>query len=246
MSKMILEAMSQTGTPGGSPLDFFPVLQHFPSWFPGAYHVGVAKVWRPTMRELHDYPLETVKKQKESGDAMPSFILAQLETMDDDEGESDLKGAAATMFAAGESTTWSVPYRAMEDGMYRGMPIPKSALVFANIKGIALDEHVYSDPASFYPERYLPKPIGNGEPHFTNTVFGFGRRICTGQYVADNSLWIAIAVLASCTIGAVDENGKIIVPENVMSDGLASHPSDTRCVISARSMATKTMLKASD
>ena len=38
-----------------------------------------------------------------------------------------------------------------------------------------LDESVYSDPTSFYPERYLPNPTGNGEPPF-NAVFGFGRR----------------------------------------------------------------------
>ncbi|KAJ7146600.1 cytochrome P450 CYP621A2 [Mycena epipterygia] len=275
-SKMIVEMLTQTGPPGGSPIDFFPVLQHFPSWFPGAGHVGVAKVWRPTLRELHDNPLET-----ESGDAMPSFILAQLEKMEDNEDENDLKGAAATMFAAGESTTWGtlavfllamvlhpecqvkareeissvvgdsrlpdfedreklpfiecimqetfrrislqgVPHRAMEDDMYRGMLVPKGAIVFSNIKGMALDERVYSDPASFYPERYLPTPVGKSEPYFTNTVFGFGRRICTGQYVADNSVWIAIAtILASCTIAnAVDEHGNIIVLKNVLTEGL--------------------------
>ncbi|KAJ7146608.1 hypothetical protein C8R44DRAFT_898709, partial [Mycena epipterygia] len=71
ISKMVVEAMSQTGPPGGSPIDFFPVfgpltsgtVQHFPSWFPGAGLVGVAKVGRPITRQIHDYPLEIVKKQ---------------------------------------------------------------------------------------------------------------------------------------------------------------------------------------
>ncbi|KAJ7146607.1 cytochrome P450 [Mycena epipterygia] len=115
-----------------------------------------------------------------------------------------------------------VPHRAMEDDMYCGMLIPKGALVFSNIKGMALDERVYSDPESFYPECYLPTPVGKGEPYFTSSVFGFGQRICTGQYVADNSVWIAIAtILASCTIAnAVDEHGNIIVLKNVLSEGL--------------------------
>jgi hypothetical protein len=35
---------------------------------------------------------------------LPSFILDQLEQMEEGEDEEDLKGAAATMFAAGEAT----------------------------------------------------------------------------------------------------------------------------------------------
>jgi hypothetical protein len=51
-------------------------------------------------------------------------------------------------------------------------------------------------------------------------------RVCTGQYLGENSVWISIAsILASCTItNAVDENGQIVVPETRMSDGLV------RCV----------------
>ncbi|KAJ7882024.1 hypothetical protein B0H14DRAFT_2704282 [Mycena olivaceomarginata] len=91
---------------------------------------------------------------------------------------------------------------------------------------MALDESVYSNPLSFQPERFLAKPSEAGEPHF-NQAFGFGRRICTGQYVADNSLWIAIAsILATCRItNAVDESGEIIVPDNTLTDGLVRQPS---------------------
>ncbi|KAJ7488879.1 cytochrome P450 [Mycena latifolia] len=284
MSKTIFETMSRTGPPGGSPLDFFP-----------------ARKWKPTLQELHDYPFRTVKKQKtspamlcwifldlnpkqENGTANPSFLLEQLEEMGDEADEVNLKGAAATMFGAGEATTWStltvfilamilhpeyqakaqkeidsvvgdlrlpefedrddlpflecilqevfrwnpgvplgVPHRAMEDDIYRGMLIPKGSLVFANIKAMALDETTYSNPISFYPERYLPKPAGKGEPpsptlHLTSAA----GLICTGRYVANNNVWIVIAtILASCTISnAVDDDGSIIVPENVMTDGL--------------------------
>jgi cytochrome P450 len=41
---------------------------------------------------------------------------------------------------------------------------------------MSLDENVYSNPTSFDPERYLPKPAGKGEPKFSNVSFGFGRR----------------------------------------------------------------------
>ncbi|KAJ7813324.1 cytochrome P450 [Mycena leptocephala] len=286
LSDMITQAITEMGPPGGSPLDFFPILQYFPPWFPGAHHVGVVRAWRSTMQELYDYPLYTpifIPRQK-VGEALPSFILAQLEqTEQSEDDDEDLKGAAAAMFAAGESTTWGtlavfvlamilhpecqakaqkeidsvvgdlrfpdfedrenlpfvecilqetlrwnpalplgVPHRVMEDDVYRGMFIPKGSLVFANIRGMSLDEAVYSDPKSFFPERFLPKPAGKGEPHFSNVAFGFGRRICSGQYVADNSVWIAIAsILASSNISnAVDENGNDIVPESKLTDGL--------------------------
>ncbi|KAJ7358478.1 cytochrome P450 [Mycena albidolilacea] len=230
-----------------------------------------------SVRELYEYPLRA-----KHGEASPSFVLEHLERMEEGDDEDDLKGAAATMFGAGEATTWSaltifilamilhpemqvkaqqeidsvvgdlrlpefkdrvdlsfiegilqenfrwnppvplgIPYRAMENDVYNGMFIPKGALIFANIKGMALDENVYSNPLSFRPERCLAKPTGAGEPPF-NQVFGVGRRICTGQYVADNSLWIAVAtILATCTItNAVDESGEIIVPGSTLTDGL--------------------------
>jgi cytochrome P450 len=46
---------------------------------------------------------------------------------------------------------------------------------------MSLDESVYSNPTSFRPERYLPKPAGNEEPHFNNVAFGFGRRFGIGR-----------------------------------------------------------------
>jgi len=257
------------------------------------------------VRELHEFPLRTVKHQREVGEAKPSFILEQLEEMEEATDDEDLKGAAATMFGAGEATTWTtlsifilnmvlhpecqakaqkeidsvvggarlpefgdredlpfvegilqetlrwnpgvplgVPHRAMEDDVYQGMLIPKGSLVLPNIRGMSLDENMYSDPTSFDPKRYFPKPVGKGEPNFNKVSFGFGRRICTGQFVADNSLWIAIAsILATCKItNAVDENGKIIVPESTLTDGLLSHPKDFRCIISPRSPSAKALI----
>ncbi|KAJ6528847.1 cytochrome P450 [Mycena capillaripes] len=289
MSKMVYEAFAKTGPAGSSPVDFFPlrecssllrfdeyhlyIVQHFPPWFPGAKHVS------------------------EAGVAMPSFILEQLDQMEEVQEMEQLKGAAATMFAAGEATTWStlcifilamilhpecqdkaqkeidavvgnlrlpefgdrseliflegilqetlrwrpavplVPHRVMEDNIYHGMLIPKGSLVFPNIK---FRECLLT--RAYTPLLYLSAP---NRPtsllYFNNVTFGFGRRICTGQYLADNSLWIAIvSILATCKItNMVDESGKIIVPESGTTDGLTSHPQDIRCIISPRSAATK-------
>ncbi|KAF8212691.1 cytochrome P450 [Mycena galopus ATCC 62051] len=307
LSDMVYESMAKaTGPPGNSLLDFIPLLQHFPLWFPGAKDMAGVKAGRPVIKELYEYPLRTVKEQQASAWGSQAIIsteqLQNMQESEEQEGGGGLKGAAATMFGAGEATTWtslslfvlamvlhpecqakaqkeidsvvgkqrlpefgdrddlpfvegilqetfrltgntvtSVPHCVTEDDVYRGMLIPKGSLVFANIKGMSLDENVYSNPTSFNPERYLPDA---GEPKFSTILFGFGRRICTGQHVADNSLWIAIAsILATFKItNAVDENGKIIVPENTRTDGLVSHPNDMRCIISPRSPAAEALI----
>ncbi|KAJ7071655.1 cytochrome P450, partial [Mycena amicta] len=118
-----------------------------------------------------------------------------------------------------------VPHRLMEQDVYRGMIIPAGSTVMANIKGMPLDEKVYTEPTRFFPERYLPI-------HCLTYV----RRLCTGLYLAENSVWIAMAtILASCEIDyAVDANGQRIMPQGGMSEGIGSHPNPYRCVIRPR------------
>ncbi|KAF7349920.1 Cytochrome p450 [Mycena venus] len=156
------------------------------------------------------------------------------------------------MFVLQETLRWhpptelGVPHRLMEDDIYQGMFIPKGTTIFANIRAMSLDESIYSSPKCFFPERFLPKPIGKGEPHFVS-VYGFGRRVCCGQHLADQSLWIAIvSILATCTISSAhDENGTVIVPDDLMSDGVSSHPNDFPCIISCRDSRVKELVDES-
>ncbi|KAJ6532371.1 cytochrome P450 [Mycena capillaripes] len=225
ISDMIVETFYKAGPPGNSPVDFFPILQHFPPWFPGASHVGVARASRPILREIYDYPTWgalsvfvlamtlhpecQLKAQKEI-----DFVVGGLRLPDFEDREN----LPFVEFILQETFRWKnglplgVPHRVMEVDVYRGMLIPKGSMILPNIRAMSLDESVYSDPTSFYPERFFPKPAGRGEPYFNNVIFGFGRRVCTGQYVAENSLWIAIStILASCQIAnALDEKGNII------------------------------------
>lgn len=103
---------------------------------------------------------------------------------------------------------------------------------------MTLDGTIYSDPVTFNPARFLPKPEGNGEPH-PGGSFGFGRRyyvfqevfcftnnlfrICPGRHLANASLWIAIAsTLATLKISkAKDRYGKEITPEVAFTSGIA-------------------------
>jgi len=129
-----------------------------------------------------------------------------------------------------------VPHRLLEDDVYRGMFIPKGSIIFANARGIGLDEKVYANPYNFYPERFLPKPAGSEETQFT-AGWGYGRRICPGRFVADASLWLVIATMLSVfdISKRIGPDGKPITPSMEFSDGLVRHPHIGPCDIRPRS-----------
>ncbi|KAJ3492026.1 hypothetical protein NLI96_g262 [Meripilus lineatus] len=113
-----------------------------------------------------------------------------------------------------------VPHCSTADDVYKGMFIPKGTIVVANSVSMGLNERVYAHPHEFWPERYLPKPIGNGEPYLTS-AFGFGRRICPGRFLGDASLWISIAnMLAAFHIAPIlDDKGNPLIPPNECDTG---------------------------
>ncbi|KAK0232280.1 cytochrome P450 [Armillaria nabsnona] len=136
-----------------------------------------------------------------------------------------------------------LPHLCTDDDIYRGMFIPKGSIVFANARAISLDESVYHDPERFYPERFLPKPVGRGEPHF-GAAFGYGRRICPGRLVADDTLWLAFASILSMFSVEIlpDKSGRYVVPTPEFSEGLAHHPVPFDCNVVIRSGQAETIV----
>lgn len=80
---------------------------------------------------------------------------------------------------------------------------------------MTLDENIYKNPFEFDPQRFVPPPKGRGEP-FACGPFGFGRRVCPGRHLAEDSLWIAMAtILSTLSITkAIDEDGQEIIPDS--------------------------------
>ncbi|KAK0387865.1 hypothetical protein NLU13_4110 [Sarocladium strictum] len=129
-----------------------------------------------------------------------------------------------------------VPHRSLKDDTYKGYFIPAGSYVFANARAMTHDEGTYHDPDSFDPDRYIPVAEGGrGEP-FPVGQFGFGRRICVGQHLAEASVWIVIAsMLSTMKIGkAIDAQGKEETPNIELTAGLTSHPKPFRCRIEPR------------
>ena len=114
-----------------------------------------------------------------------------------------------------------LPHRAAENDWYEGMFIPKGATCIANIWHCNHDRAIFGDDVDeFKPERHLGD---NGErlpgPKETNregyVSFGFGRRVCVGRHLVNDSLFIYTArILWAATMKCGRyENGKELPPD---------------------------------
>ncbi|KAI0295325.1 CyP450 monooxygenase [Multifurca ochricompacta] len=108
-----------------------------------------------------------------------------------------------------------LPHRVMEDDVYEGHFIPAGSTIMANVWAMMHDPVIFPESDRFLPERWLvPDP-----PPFPEVVFGSGRRICQGQYMARDSIWAAIVnVLATFDITSVKGNP----PKEIYSSGVVS------------------------
>ncbi|KPM41882.1 O-methylsterigmatocystin oxidoreductase [Neonectria ditissima] len=113
-------------------------------------------------------------------------------------------------------------HQADEDVDYGGFHISKGTQILPAIWWFLHDPQTYPDPSSFNPDRFLEP---RNEPDPANEAFGYGRRICPGRFLADESLFITISrLLAAFDIRkAIDKQGNEIDPQIEVTPGLISH-----------------------
>ncbi|KAF7561739.1 hypothetical protein G7046_g2392 [Stylonectria norvegica] len=137
-------------------------------------------------------------------------------------------------------TAGGIPHAVTQADEYMGYHIPKGATVIGNHWAIHLDSDVYRDPYEFRPSRWIEDPDLPAAP------FGFGRRVCTGQHIARNSLFINIArLLWTFDIGyAYDGNGmkQDINPLN-MTQGFNSRPMPFKASFKVRDIETESVVR---
>ncbi|KAF8592911.1 cytochrome P450, partial [Ceratobasidium sp. AG-I] len=121
-----------------------------------------------------------------------------------------------------------VPHACYKDDIYRGYHIPKGTIVFGNVWAITRNEHVYKDPESFNPDRFLDPSVPPAP------AFGWGRRKCPGLHYAEDCLFVCIAsMLASFTLSkAKDGKGEDVIPS---TEGTANaalyHPKPFKLIL---------------
>ncbi|KAL2138150.1 hypothetical protein VTI28DRAFT_7374 [Corynascus sepedonium] len=89
------------------------------------------------------------------------------------------------------------PHSPTQDDTYNGWLIPAETWVQGNVWAIHHHEREFPDPDRFYPERYLEgndhrRPFPGDRGYMT---FGWGRRVCSGQALAEQGTWITVARL---------------------------------------------------
>ncbi|OJA12134.1 hypothetical protein AZE42_11695 [Rhizopogon vesiculosus] len=97
------------------------------------------------------------------------------------------------------------------------------------------DAQKYPNPDEFKPERFLHED-GSLTSDTMPLGFGWGRRMCVGQHLAEAALWIAItSFLATFSVhNALNENGEEVPVVPKFSTGIASHPEAFPCRIVPR------------
>ena len=102
-------------------------------------------------------------------------------------------------------TPLALPHRTTEDDWYEGMFIPKGTICLPNLWYMNRDTEIYGENSGhFDPARHLDAS-GNialtlpGSKDDGHVAYGFGRRQCVGMHLADNTLFINIAVMLWAT-----------------------------------------------
>ncbi|PYI11227.1 flavonoid 3-hydroxylase [Aspergillus sclerotiicarbonarius CBS 121057] len=119
-------------------------------------------------------------------------------------------------------TPLSVAHASSQQDIYKGYLIPKGAILVPNVWAFTHDPTHYPDPSTFNPDRFLgPNP--QQDPRLY--AFGFGRRICPGQLLAEKNIYLTVArVLAVLRVGRVVRDGKEVPIRVDFFPGTISHP----------------------
>ncbi|KAK4541799.1 hypothetical protein LTR36_007331 [Oleoguttula mirabilis] len=132
------------------------------------------------------------------------------------------------------------PHAPIADDEWNGYTIPKGTWTQGNVWAIHHNEHEFPDPDRFNPDRFLKespdaRPFPNDKGYMT---FGWGRRVCSGQGLAEQGTFITVARLlwAFNIQKAHDEQGdEIPVDIFAYTDGLNMRPQTFPCRFTPRS-----------
>ncbi|KDR79567.1 hypothetical protein GALMADRAFT_93497 [Galerina marginata CBS 339.88] len=112
------------------------------------------------------------------------------------------------------------------DDEYEGYFIPAKTTIIPNIWAMMHDPEQYPNPFEFNPNRFIKiKDTDTVQRDPRQIVFGFGRRVCAGQHVAEASMFIQMATtLATLNISkALDENSRVVEPDISFTTAIVSH-----------------------
>ncbi|KAF8910615.1 cytochrome P450 [Gymnopilus junonius] len=241
----------QAVVPGKYLVDTFPILKHVPDWMPFATFKKVARENSGVEQEdggagsdntvatlagfvfaMLSNPEAQAQAQSEIDSVIPN---GDLPTFEDKDSLPYVTALVMEVFRCSISSPIGGPHVLQEDDVYKRYRLKAGSIVFANIWAIFHDEVTYPHPFSFKPERFLKGGKLNPVQEIY-TVFGFGRRICPGRYMAFSTIWIAVAsMLATFNISkVVDKDGRAIEPVLKYGNSSSCLPAPFECAITPR------------
>ncbi|OJT05249.1 O-methylsterigmatocystin oxidoreductase [Trametes pubescens] len=167
------------------------IMQFIPKWLGGSAVSLRLQRWRQDVENLRNVAFHTCKERFSKGVAKPSYTASLLQELAPEGGSSEedmIRDTAAVAYGG-------IPHLLREDDVYRGYHLPKGSIVMGNVWGITHDPAKYPNPSAFKPERYLAADgsfdCSTNDP--SRYVFGFGRRVCPGRFLAEDLTWLTVA-----------------------------------------------------
>ncbi|KIJ57216.1 hypothetical protein M422DRAFT_238810 [Sphaerobolus stellatus SS14] len=186
---------------------------------------------------LHPDIQKRVQLELDSVVGSPGSAEFRLPTWEDRARTPYLEALLKEILRWHPATGTGIPHTVMEEDTYRGWRIPKGSINFPNSWGILRSGEYYKEPTVFRPERFLGE---NPEPDpAVSGAFGFGRRVCPGRLLAENTLWLESACLLSAFTfsHAKDRKGEDIDIQFATTPlpGFIMHPPEFPCSVTPRS-----------
>ncbi|KAF9262694.1 cytochrome P450 [Marasmius fiardii PR-910] len=150
---------------------------------------------------------------------------------------SDQDNLPQTMAFVLESFRWrpvtsgGFPHKATKDIIWGQYCIPKGSTVIGNVWSVGRDPQYFPDPETFDPQRWL-SPEGKIREDIKSYPFGFGRRVCPGQWIATASTFINTAL----QLWAFDiaEDSKEKIDTLAFTESANAHPMPFKVIFTPR------------
>ncbi|KAJ7617098.1 cytochrome P450 [Roridomyces roridus] len=172
---------------------------------------------------------------------LSNFLLAMLKypsTQVKAQAEIDahLQHTRLPSLGGGPATPLATPHALTADDTYRGMRLPKDAIVIGNVHAIVHDPALVGpNPDTFDPERYL-----SGSPaKELDVLFGFGPRVCPGRHLARATIWLAV-------VSIPEEGEEVSDGYTEFTSGVVAAPLPFKCRIVPRAGAVEALRLAGE
>ncbi|KAL5498334.1 hypothetical protein ACEPAH_2476 [Sanghuangporus vaninii] len=108
--KKTTKMTTDSGSPGGTIIDLFPILRHLPTWLPGSGLKRHALATAQLVAEVMEMPLRELKEKRANGQAPHCYVNHLLDEYEsrgvvDKQHEQDIRCIGAVIYSAGVETS---------------------------------------------------------------------------------------------------------------------------------------------